>query len=186
MRWSRVNFANSTKYLALLDGIETHIFLSLMRLIIMPLYKPMLIYPQIRSYAITIYNRQQYGLSPSTYFWVTFHITMSAMAPQVTSVSIVYSTVCSGAYQWKHQSSPSLAFVRGIHRWPVNSPHIGPVTRKLFPFDDVIMIYYQKRNVLIREMLLESQSYRHIQRTEMRLNQRVLYVTAKRRNKIPA
>ena len=29
--------------------------------------------------------------------------------------------------------------VRGIHRWPVNSPHKGPVTRKMFPFDDVIM-----------------------------------------------
>ena len=30
-------------------------------------------------------------------------------------------------------------FVRGIHRWPVNSPHKGPVIRKMFPFDDVIM-----------------------------------------------
>ena len=40
----------------------------------------------------------------------------------------------------KHQSSASLAFVRGIHRWPVNSPHKGPLTRKFFPFDDVIMI----------------------------------------------
>ena len=39
----------------------------------------------------------------------------------------------------KHQSSESLAFVMGIHRWPVNSPHKGPVTRKMFPFDDVIM-----------------------------------------------
>ena len=39
----------------------------------------------------------------------------------------------------KHQSSVSLAFVRGIHRWPVNSPHKWPVTRKMFPFDDVIM-----------------------------------------------
>ena len=29
--------------------------------------------------------------------------------------------------------------MRGIHRWPVNSPHKGPVTRKMFPFDDVIM-----------------------------------------------
>ena len=38
----------------------------------------------------------------------------------------------------KRQSSASLAFVRGIHRWPVNSPHKGPVTRKMFPFDDVI------------------------------------------------
>ena len=39
----------------------------------------------------------------------------------------------------KHQSSASLAFVRGIHRGPVNSPHKWPVMRKLFPFDDVIM-----------------------------------------------
>ena len=39
----------------------------------------------------------------------------------------------------KHQSSVSLAFVRGIHRSPVNSSHKGPVTRIMFPFDDVIM-----------------------------------------------
>ena len=45
----------------------------------------------------------------------------------------------SGANQRKHQSSSSLAFVRGMHRWPVNSPHKGPVPRKMFPFDDVIM-----------------------------------------------
>ena len=44
-----------------------------------------------------------------------------------------------GADQRKNQSSTSLAFVRGIHRWPVNSPHKGPVTRKMFPFDDVTM-----------------------------------------------
>ena len=50
-----------------------------------------------------------------------------------------YSTVYSGADQRKHQSSASLAFVWGIDRWPVNSPHKGPVTRKMFPFDDVIM-----------------------------------------------
>ena len=43
------------------------------------------------------------------------------------------------ANQRKHQSSPSLAFLPGIHQWPVNSPHKGPVTRKIFPFDDVIM-----------------------------------------------
>ena len=47
----------------------------------------------------------------------------------------------SGAGQRKHQSSASLAFVRGIHRWPVNSPHKGPVTRKIYPFDDVIMLF---------------------------------------------
>ena len=43
------------------------------------------------------------------------------------------------ADQKKHQSSVSQAFVRGIHWWPVNSPHKGPVTRKMFPFDNVIM-----------------------------------------------
>ena len=60
---------------------------------------------------------------------------MSAMATQITVVSIVYSTVCSGADQRKHQSSTSLAFVKGIHRWPVNSPHKEPVTRNMFPFE---------------------------------------------------
>ena len=39
----------------------------------------------------------------------------------------------------KNQSSVPLVFVRGIHRWPVNSPHKGPVTPKVFPFDDVII-----------------------------------------------
>ena len=53
---------------------------------------------------------------------------ISVMAFQITSVSIVYSTVCSGADQRKHQSSTSLAFVREIHRWPV------------FPFVDEIIL----------------------------------------------
>ena len=48
-------------------------------------------------------------------------VKMSAISSQITSVSIVYSTVCSGADQRKHQSSASLAFLRGIHRWLVNS-----------------------------------------------------------------
>ena len=64
---------------------------------------------------------------------------MGVMASQINSLTIVYSTVYSGADQRKHQSGASLAFVRGIHRSPVNSPHKGPVTRKMFPFDDVIM-----------------------------------------------
>ena len=64
---------------------------------------------------------------------------MSTMASQITGVSIVCLAVCSCADQWKHQSFASLAFVRVIHQWPVNSPHKGPVTRKMFPFDHVIM-----------------------------------------------
>ena len=66
---------------------------------------------------------------------------MSAIASQITSLTIVYSTDYPGADQSKHQSSASLAFVWGIHRGPVNSPHKWPVTRKMFPFDDVIMAY---------------------------------------------
>ena len=63
----------------------------------------------------------------------------SAMVSQITGVSIVYSTICSGADQRKHHRSASLAFVRGIHRWPLDSPHKGPVTQKMLPFEDVIM-----------------------------------------------
>ena len=67
-------------------------------------------------------------------------VIMGAIASQITILNIVYSTVYSDADQRrKHQSSASQAFVRGIHRSPVNSPHKGPVTRKMFPFDDVIM-----------------------------------------------
>ena len=62
------------------------------------------------------------------------------MASQITSLPIVYSTVYSCADQRKHQSSASLVFVRGILRWPVNFPQKGPVTRKMLPYDDVIMI----------------------------------------------
>ena len=61
------------------------------------------------------------------------------MASKITGVSIVCTAVWSGADQRKHQSSASLAFVRRIHRWPVNSLHKGSVTRKMFPFDDVIV-----------------------------------------------
>ena len=43
-------------------------------------------------------------------------VIMGAMASQITSPTIVYSTVYSDAGQRKHQSSASLAFVRRIHR----------------------------------------------------------------------
>ena len=64
---------------------------------------------------------------------------MGAIASHITSLSIVYPAVYSDADQRKHQSSASLAFVWGIRRGPVNSPHKWPVTPKMFPFDDVIM-----------------------------------------------
>ena len=64
---------------------------------------------------------------------------MGAIASQITSLKIVYWTVYSDADERKHQSSALLAFVRGIHRGLVNSPHKCPVTQKMFPFDDAIM-----------------------------------------------
>ena len=51
-------------------------------------------------------------------------VIMNAMASPLASLTIVYSTVYSGADQINHQ----------------NSPHKGPVTQKMFPFDDVIML----------------------------------------------
>ena len=74
-------------------------------------------------------------------------IIMSRMASQITGVWIVYSTICSGLDKRKHRSSESQAFVRVTHRWPVNIPHKGTVTRKTFPFDDAIMYWWRISNV---------------------------------------
>ena len=60
-----------------------------------------------------------------------------------------YSTVCSGANQRKYQSSATLTFVSGSHRRPVDSPHKGPVMRKMFPFDDVIMSAWHNMNFIL-------------------------------------
>ena len=76
-------------------------------------------------------------------------VIMNTMVSQITSLMIVYSTVYLGANQRKHQSSASLAFVWGIHRWLVNSSHKGPVSQKMFPFDDVIT---QHRNLCQKQV----------------------------------
>ena len=85
-------------------------------------------------------------------------VIMGMIASQITSLTFVYSTVYSGADQRKYQSSASLAFVRGIHRWPVNSPHKWPVTREMFPYDDVIMISFFCIDVWIFSLLLAETS----------------------------
>ena len=71
---------------------------------------------------------------------------MSVIPSQITSITIVYPSLYSRADQRKHQSSASQAFVRGIHRWLVNSPHKRPVTWKMFPFDNVIMMVSYTKN----------------------------------------
>ena len=62
-------------------------------------------------------------------------VTMTAVASQITSISTVCSNVCSACHQTKHQTSASLAFVRGNYRWPVYSSHTAPVSQEKFPFD---------------------------------------------------
>ena len=78
---------------------------------------------------------------------------MGAMASQITSPTIVYLAIYSGADQRKDQSSAPLAFVWGIHWWPENSPHKWPVTRKMFPFVDVIMLAAKTSDVDLNVLL---------------------------------
>ena len=111
-------------------------------------------------YELNIYNGTSYcllalllNLGHDSLMVIKFHyndIIISMMASQITSLTMVYSSVYSGAHQRKHQST-SLDFVRGIHQWPVNSAHKGPVTRKIFPFDDIIMIHLENNSPITRQ-----------------------------------
>ena len=99
-------------------------------------------YPSNAGYLLEIlFIEHEYnsGISRVTCVFHYNDVIMGAMASQINSLTIDYSTIYSDADQRKHQSSASLAFVRGIHRSLVNSPHKWLVTRKIFPFDDVIM-----------------------------------------------
>ena len=86
-------------------------------------------------------------------------VIMSAMASQITVVSIVYSAVCSGADQRKHQSSASLAFEMGIHRWPVVYLQKGPMAQKMFLFDDVFMPHVTLENWILHCNVKEENGY---------------------------
>ena len=107
--------------------------------------------PVYHAFLYNMINRSHICIISITYHRITYHpyvgsephysdVTMSANVSQITGVSIVYWTVCSDGDQRQHQSSASLAFVKGFHRSTVKSPHKGPATRKMFPFDDVIML----------------------------------------------
>ena len=91
-------------------------------------------------WCVCVCNTDQCKTATNTHHYSD--VIMRAMMSQITGVSIVCSTVCSGADQRTLQSSASLAFVRGVQRWPMDSPHKGPATRKMFPFDDVIIHPY--------------------------------------------
>ena len=116
-------------------------------------------------YCITLHYNFIHEYAQISLFSVAIHhysdAIMGTIASQITSVSIAYSAVCSDPDQRKHQSSASLAFVRGIHRLPVNSPHKGQVTRKMFPFDYVIMphVFTLWPTNTIPEINLDNTSY---------------------------
>ena len=70
---------------------------------------------------------------------ITMTLLWARIRLKLPASRLVTQPFIQGADQIYYQSSASMAFVRGIHRWPVNSPHKGQVTQKMFPFDDVIM-----------------------------------------------
>ena len=91
---------------------------------------------QYNEHQYTCFQHVCYAIMSCKYY---NDVILGAIASQITSLAIVFSTDYLDTDQRKHQSSASLAFVRGIHRRPVKSPHKWPVTRKMFPINDVIM-----------------------------------------------
>ena len=71
--------------------------------------------------------------------WHYRDVIMGMMASQITSLTIVYSTVIQAQIKENIKAQRHWPFLWGIHRSPVNSLHKWPVTRTMFPFDDVIM-----------------------------------------------
>ena len=111
-----------------------------------------ILYPSNIRVPICQYCHVQYTPKPYRSWFLSCHycnVIMGAMVSQITSLTIVYSTVHTGADQRKHQRSASLAFVRGIHQ----SPHKWPITRKMFPFDDVIMWYLKQWRLLTNQTI---------------------------------
>ena len=66
---------------------------------------------------------------------------MTVIKSQNTSHSTVCLTAFADLHQWNIKVRHYWPFVRGIHRWPVNSPHKGSVTRKNLPFFVQILFY---------------------------------------------
>ena len=112
-------------------------------------------FPNFSGAAVEVWEWKSNFILHFTGHVVTYHhgdVIMGAIASQITSLMIVYSTIYSDVDQRKHQSFALLAFVRGIHRGPVNSPHKWPVTRKMFPFDDVFMYMLELKLIHVNNM----------------------------------
>ena len=90
-------------------------------------------------------------------------VIMGTMASQITSLTIVYNNRLERRRSKKTSKLRVTGLCEGIHRWPVNSPHKGPVTRKMFPFDDVIMITTApliSRNIIFKLWQLPKRPWR--------------------------
>ena len=80
---------------------------------------------------------------------------MPTLSSLVATQVVDMTTLAANDEIYHHQSSVSLAFVRGIQWWPVNSPHKCPVTRQMFPFDDIIMNYANSRDLTSFNFVIE-------------------------------
>ena len=108
-------------------------------------------------------------------------VILSTMAYQITGVWSVYSTICPGGDGRKDQSSASMALVRGNHWESTNSPHKGPVTREMFPFDAVIINAALTERTyefdVLREIVLRASAPRGLAALFYRMSDVVLQVT---------
>ena len=85
---------------------------------------------------ISLQLRFWFVITPDKQYMYMYHHSDFILSAMVSQIPIIYSIVCSGT----DHCSASLAFVRGLHRWSVNSSHKEPVMPRMLPFDDVIMI----------------------------------------------
>ena len=83
-------------------------------------------------------------------------VIMGAVASQINGVSIVCSTVCSNADQRRQQSSASLAFVRGIHRWPVISPVTSEFSGRNASYAENVSIWWRHHAITIRPLITDT------------------------------
>ena len=74
-----------------------------------------------------------------TSYWAGWRL--KSQAPRLFTQSFVHAQIEGNI------KAPCLAFVKGIHRWPVNCPRKRPLTRKMFLSDDTIMTCRRIRKV---------------------------------------
>ena len=114
-------------------------------------------------------------------------VIMNMMASQITCLTIVYSTVYSRRRSRKTSKLGVTGLCGGIHRWPVNSPHKGPVRREMFPFDDVIMYFcliwaiLRKRTAVYQKFSVKDRNSNWIMKTSINETKSIALKSVRRR-----